>query len=140
MNISVNFNNTDIAKALENIITHPNKDEFIKLLTPMLCGSSHAAQHFFKAVVGNKLPDVYEPGTVCRLPVTCLSSDFNKERVRAKFADTDDMVVVTIKEFRGFHDWSDYVVESLNVIDDAGNTKMTSSYVKSFDLEVLEDF
>lgn len=140
MQISVTYGDSELAKVLETIIDHPNKAEFVKLLTPMICGSSSAAQYFFKALIGSKLPDVYTPGTVCKMPVRCLSSDFNREKVREKYADSNDMVLVTIKEFRGFHEWTDYIVESLNIVDNTGRTKMTQSYVKTHDLELVEEF
>ena len=48
MKVSVNYEDTDVATALAKIIKDPNSAEFVKLLTPMLCSSSEAIQHFFK--------------------------------------------------------------------------------------------
>lgn len=139
MHISVTYEDSDVAKVLGTIIDHPNKDEFVKLLTPMICSSSNAATYLFKAMIGNKLPDVHSVGALCKLPVSCLSSDAKKDNIRQKFADEDDMVVVKVVEFRGFHDWSDYVVEAMNVFDD-GTTKPFNSYVKAPDLIPIDEF
>lgn len=46
MRISVTYDETDVAKALEKIIKDPNAAEFVKLLTPMLCQSSNASTWF----------------------------------------------------------------------------------------------
>ena len=139
MRISVTYEETDVAKVLGTIINHPNKDEFVKLLTPMICGSNTAANYLFKAIIGSKLPDVLSVGTLCKLKVSNLSSDAKKDNIRKAFADENDMVVVKVVEFRGFHDWSDYVVETMNVYDD-GTTRPFNSYVRSDDLEIVEEF
>jgi hypothetical protein len=47
MKISVTYDDTDVAKALSKIIKDPNAEEFVKLLTPMICGSSQTCDHFF---------------------------------------------------------------------------------------------
>ena len=56
MQISVTYEDTDVAKALMSIIKHENKEEFVKLLTPMVCSSSIGCELFFKLMLGNKLP------------------------------------------------------------------------------------
>jgi len=45
MRISVNYDDTDVAKAFSKIIKDSNAEEFVKLLTPMICSSSHACDH-----------------------------------------------------------------------------------------------
>jgi len=139
MRISVNYDDTDVAKALSKIIKDPNAEEFVKLITPMICSSSHASGYFFKLMLGNKLPDVIPIGTLCKIPVANLGYGSHKEAIREKFADEDDKVVVTVKEFRGYHEYSEYLIEYTDVLD-SGATKKDTTYVQTGDLEILEEF
>jgi hypothetical protein len=139
MRISVNYDDTDVAKALSKIIKDSNSEEFIKLLTPMICTSQHASEYFFKLMLGNKLPDIIPNGTLCKVPVNQLGYSSHKEAIREKFADDDDKVVVTVKEFRGYHEYSEYLIEYTNVLDN-GITKKDTSYIQAKDLEVIEEF
>ena len=139
MRISVNYDDTDVAKALSKIIKDSNAEEFVKLLTPMICSSSHACDHFFKLMLGSKLPDVIPNGTLCKVNVANLGYGVNRDAIKEKFADDDDKVVVTVKEFRGYHEYSEYHIEYTNVLDN-GNTKKDTTYVQARDLEVIEEF
>ena len=139
MRISVNYDDTDVAKALSKIIKDSNAEEFVKLLTPMICSSSHACDHFFKLMLGSKLPDVIPNGTLCKVNVANLGYGVNRDAIKEKFADDDDKVVVTVKEFRGYHEYSEYHIEYTNVLD-SGATKKDSTYVQARDLEVIEEF
>jgi len=139
MRISVTYDDTDVAKAFSKIIKDPNAEEFVKLLTPMICTSQQGTEYFFKLMLGNKLPDLIPDGTLCKVPVASLGYGSNKEAIREKFADEDGKVVVTVKEFRGFHEYSQYHIEYTDVLDN-GATKKDSTYVQAKDLEVVEEF
>jgi hypothetical protein len=139
MRISVNYDDTDVAKALSKIIKDPNAEEFVKLLTPMICTSQHATEYFFKLMLGNKLPDVIPNGTLCKVSVSNLGYGSHKDAIREKFADDDDKVVVTVKDFRGYHEYSEYHIEYTDVLD-GGATKKDTTYVQARDLEVIEEF
>jgi hypothetical protein len=139
MKISVNYEDTDVAKALGTIINHPNKDEFVKLLTPILCGSSDATNYFFKLLIGDTLPEVIPNGTLCKIKVDRLGYSSNKDEIRKKFADDEDKVLVTVKEFRGYHEYSQYHIEYGNVLSDSTVEKDTT-YVSAKELEVIEEF
>ena len=138
MRISVNYDDTDVAKAFSKIIKDSNAEEFVKLLTPMICSSSHACDHFFKLMLGSKLPDVIPNGTLCKISVNNLGYGSHKDAIREKFADENDKVVVTIKDFRGYHEYSEYHIEYMDVLD-SGATKKDTTYVQAKDLEVIED-
>jgi hypothetical protein len=86
MRISVTYDDTDVAKAFSKIIKDPNAEEFVKLLTPMICTSQQGTEHFFKLMLGNKLPDLIPDGTLCKVPVASLGYGSNKEAIREKFA------------------------------------------------------
>jgi hypothetical protein len=139
MKISVNYDDTDVAKALSKIIKDPNSEEFVKLLTPMICDSSQGVNHFFKLMLGNKLPYVIPEGTLCKISINSIGYGIDKEATRQKFADMDDKIVVTIKEFRGYHQYAEYVVEYTGVVA-AGTTRVNTDYVAEKDLEVIEEF
>jgi hypothetical protein len=139
MKISVNYDDTDVAKALSKIIKDSNSEEFVKLFTPIICGSSQTCDHFFKLMLGNKLPEIIANGTLCKVNVANLGYGVNRDAIKEKFADDDDKVVVTVKEFRGYHEYSEYHIEYTNVLD-SGATKKDSTYVQARDLEVIEEF
>ncbi len=140
MKISVNYEDTDVAKALGKIIKDSNSEEFIKLLTPMLCSSSQATECFFKLMIGNKLEEPIPNGTLCKIPVKHLGWGINETGIREKFADEDDKIIVTVKEFRGYHEYSQYAIEFTDVLNDNINTKKSTTYVKFDDLEIIEEF
>ena len=52
--------------------------------------------------------------------------------------DEDEKVTVTVKEFRGYHDYSTYLVESMIV--KGNSTLLDTTYVNLKDLEVIEEF
>lgn len=139
MNISVTYNETDIAKALRSIVNHPNKDEFVKLLTPMICNNSAAVDYFFKLMIGNQLPAIIPVGTLCRMPVSTIGYGMDKAVTREKYADSDGCIIVTVKDFRGYHEYSQYHVEYTG-IDDKGNIRKDSVYVRATEIEVIEEF
>lgn len=139
MRISVNYDDTDVAKALSKIIKDSNSEEFVKLFTPMICGSSQTCDHFFKLMLGNKLPDIISNGTLCKIHVDNLGYGCHKNAIREKFADEDDKIVITVKEFRGYHEYSEYLIEYTDVLD-SGTTKKDTTYVQAKDLEVIEEF
>lgn len=138
MRISVNYDESDVAKALDKIIKDSNSEQFIKLFTPIICNSSQTCEHFFKLMLGNKLPDIIPVGTLCKMHYSNLGYGVDKESTKEKFADQDEYVTVTVKEFRGYHDYSPYLVESMVV---AGNvTRLDTTYASIRDLEVIEEF
>lgn len=138
MKISVTYDETDVAKALESIIKHPNNTEFVKLLTPMLCQSSNASTWFFKLMLGNKLTNVIPIGTLCKINANNLGYNSNKEAIKAKYGDEHGNVVVTVGEFKGYHDYTNYQVFYTNV-DDQGNDNKDYTHVQSDQLEIIEE-
>jgi hypothetical protein len=138
MRVSVTYDETDVAKALSKIIKDPNATEFVKLLTPMICQSSQATHWFFKSMLGNELPEVIPNGTLCKISAHNLGYGSNKEAIKAKYGDEFGKVVVTIKEFKGYHEYSNYMIDYTNV-DDQGNDKKDYTHVQASELEVIEE-
>jgi hypothetical protein len=139
MRVTVNYEDTDVAKSLSKIIKDPNSEEFVKLLTPILCNSSYGVEHFFKLMIGNKLPDIIPIGTLCKMDVLNVGYGMDKELTKQKFADQDDKIVVSVKEFRGYHEYSPYIVEYTGVVG-TGTTKLDTVYLREDQLEVIEEF
>ena len=136
--VSVNYEDSDVAKALESIIKHPNSAEFVKLLTPMLCSSSQAIQHFFKLMIGNKLPEVIPDGTLCYMPINQMSYSSNKDLIGNSDLCIDDNIIVSIQGFRGYHEYSTYMVEYTNILED-GTRKKDITYVSAEYLTVIDE-
>jgi hypothetical protein len=139
MKVSVTYDDSDVARALEKVIKDPNAKEFVKLLTPMICSNSAAVDYFFKLMLGNKLPEVIPDGTLCKIKVDRLGYGSNKNAIRERFADDEDNVIVTVKQFRGYHEYSQYHIAYKNVLDD-GTIKDDNTYVGSNELEIIEEF
>jgi len=134
--ISVNYNETDVAKLLNSIIKHSNKEEFVNLLTPMLCKSSNAVNLFFKLAIGNKLPEVFPVGTICKISINhVVYNDLERIKLQEQYGDTDGKMIVTIKDFRGFDEWSPYTIEFKKP-----NGVLDTTYVAAEYLEVIEEF
>jgi hypothetical protein len=138
MRISVNYEDSDVAKALEKIIKDPNSAEFVKLLTPMLCGSNNASTWFFKLMLGNKLPEIIPNNTLCFMPVNQLGYGADKPSIEASDLCIDGGVIVTIVEFRGYHEWSPYTYQFTNVSPEGIRTKITA-YTGIEHLTVIAD-
>jgi hypothetical protein len=139
MRISVTYEDSDVAKALSKIIKDPNAKEFIKLLTPMICTSQQGSEYFFKLMLGNELPDIIPAGTLCKIHINQLGYGSNKQAIKEQFADDDENIVVTVKEFRGYHEYSQYHIEYSNILED-GTIKKDSNYVQRKELEIIEEF
>lgn len=140
MKIHLEFDETDLYNTLKSMINHPNAEEITKLLTPFIGSSSDCSKWLFKLILGRKLPDVIPVGTICLTHVNNLSYEIDKQRtLDSELSDNNGMIACTIKEFRGFHDWKHYEVESLG-LDDKGIQKTFSSYLMADTLEIMEEF
>jgi hypothetical protein len=138
MKIQVTYDETYVVKALSKIIKDPNAEEFVKLLGPMLCHSNNATNWFFKLMLDDKLPEVIPTGTLCKISVNNLGYSCNKDAIRAKYGDENGNVVVTVKEFRGYHDYNNYHIQYTSV-DASGNDKIDTTFVQADELEVIEE-
>lgn len=138
--IHLEFDETDLYNTLKSMIKHPNSEEIVKLLTPFIGGSSDCSKWLFKLILGRKLPDIIPVGTICLTHVNNLSYEVHrKNTLESSLCDNNGMIACTIKEFRGFHDWKHYEVESLG-IDDQGVQKTFTSYTMADALEIMEEF
>lgn len=139
MKISVNYEDSDVAKALESMIKHNNSAEIVKLLTPMLCNSSEGIQHFFKLMIGNKLFEVIPNGTLCYMCIEQIGYNANKNIIENSDLCVNGNIIVTVKDFRGYHEYSAYTVEYTNILVD-GTRKKDITYTSTQYLNVIEEF
>lgn len=140
MNVSVTYEDSDVAIALENIIEHHNHKEFVKLLTPLLCQNSQATTWFFKLMLGNKLPEVIPNGSLCRISVQDLDYNANRSGIlKSHLVDDQNKVIGRVKEFRGWHEHSNYVIRYSNIHQDHGGVYEESSYVQAHQLELIDE-
>jgi len=138
MNISVNYEDSDVAKALESIIKHPNSAEFVKLLTPMLCDSSKGIQHFFKLMISGKLPEVIPNGTLCYMHIDQIGYTSNKNAILESDLCIDNNIIVSVHTFRGYHEHSTYMVEYTSIKEDGTRSK-DFTYTSSEYLTVIDE-
>ena len=140
MNVQVTYEESDVAIALNSIMEHHNAKEFVKLLTPLLCQNSQATTWFFKLILGNKLPEVIPNETLCRISVQDLDYNANKSALmKTDLVDDQDRVIARVKEFRGWHEHSNYVISYSNWHHDNGRVYEEKSYVQAYTLEVIEE-
>lgn len=140
MNISVTYDDTDIAKALKLIVNHPNSEEIVKLITPMLCDTSKGAQYFMKCLIGKSLPDVLPVGTLCKIKVDGLGYSAERDNIRnSDLADDNGCVIVTVKEFKGYHGYTNYEISYTNILD-SGVRQNATSQVNLDYLEQIKEF
>ena len=140
MNVQVTYDDSDVAIALSKIIKDQNRGEFVKLLTPFLCSNSHAISYFFKLMNGRKLPEIIPDGSLCRILIKNLDYNANKSALfKSDLVDDQERVIVRVKEFRGWHEYSNYMVTYTNIHDDLLTNYEETSYAVADALEVIEE-
>jgi hypothetical protein len=138
MNISVNYDETDIGRLLSQIIVHPNAEEIVKLLTYQVGSSYPACNHLFKLHLGNKLYDPIPNGTLCHINYTYLSYTANIPEMNKAGLINDGLVLVKVMDFRGYHENSNYTISFQNV--DNGKKEPGTSYCHHDHLTIFEEF
>lgn len=140
MNISVTYDDTDIAKALKLIVNHPNVDEIVKLITPMLCETSKGVEYFMKCLIDKSLPDVLPVGTLCKVKVDSLGYSAERDNIRnSDLVDNDGCVIVTVKEFKGYHGYTNYEISYTNILS-SGSRKIATTNVNLDNLDQIKEF
>ena len=139
MNISVNYDETDVVKLLSQIIVHPNAEEFVKLLAYQVGTSSPATNHLFKLHLGHKLFEPLPNGTLCYINYKHLTYTANiADMVNAGIINEDGLVIVKIMNFRGYHEHSNYTISFENVTN--GKRQADTSWCNHEQLKIIEEF
>jgi hypothetical protein len=139
MDIMVKYNQTDIAKVLSQLIVHPNAEEIVKLLAYQVGTSSDATNHLFKLHIGHKLFEIIPTGTLCYLHHSCLTYQANVQKMEdAGLINEEGLTIVTVKDFRGYHESSNYSIIFTNI--ESHSRVETTSWCKHSDLKIIEEF
>jgi hypothetical protein len=140
MNISVQFEDSDLHRILSDMIVHPNKEEYLKLLVPMLCESHKASDWFFRLHMGKTLPKVLPKGTLCYIKVKHLGYSASKDEIRkSNLCNDQDQVVCKVEDYRGIHSYSNYTI-SFTDFDTSGNQFEATCTVAEDELIEIEEF
>lgn len=111
MKVSVNLEDTDVYNVLSSMIDHPNKEDYLKLLVPLICESHKAVDWFFRLHLGGKLPKILEEGTLCYVSIDALGYDVNKSMIKqSTYCNEKEQTVCRIKQFRGYHNYGTYTI------------------------------
>lgn len=138
--ITVTFEETDVYAMLDKMIVHENKEQLLTLLTPLIGEQHKGCELFIKLCVSNKaLPKRLPIGALCYLPVTKLGYEANKKLIlNSDLSNNEEMVIVKIKSWHGYHNYSEYYVTYTN-ISDTGTREKKECGVASSDLIEIEE-
>ena len=140
-NFQVNLDESDLHKALEDIIEHKNKKEIAKLLSPVLLDNLDACDWLFRLILGGKLPDIIPDNTLCLVNINKLNYTVDKTLLlKSKFDNGEGQIVCTIERFRGFH--SNFYTYDIKhkIILESGDIRDTVSSIPYNALTVIEEF
>lgn len=139
--ITVAFGESDVDRLLNKIINDPNKEDLIKLLSPMICESHRGSEWFIKLMTGLTLPNVFPNGTLCYIHVKNLGYSANRDAIAESDLPTiDGKILCKVKAFRGYHNYNTYDIEFTNISTDNLKKFKDTCSVDSIYLEEFEEF
>lgn len=135
--IKIELEETDLFNAIKKIIDHGNRVEIAKALTAILAPNEKLSSIFFKTYFGGAAPQILPEGTMITVNPRNLSYTANIEGMK-KFGlfNISGHATAIIKEFRGFHDHTSYIVNFMNV-DENGNTFEDTGYIAYNQVETI---
>jgi hypothetical protein len=135
----IQFDETDVAKILEKVITGDNKGEMIKLLTPIICEDNNSVELLTKVYIGHSLPKIIPEDSFCHVSYDKIGYiSQNKVGLYESNRDENNMLVGVVGEFRGYH--KDLYKVTFKLKDDSGNIVEDYSYIRTCDIEVIKEF
>lgn len=135
----IQFDETDVAKILDKVIIGDNREEMIKLLTPIICEDNNSVELLTKVYIGHPLPKVIPEGSFCHVNYDNLGYiSNNKQQLYQDNRDENNMLVGKVGEFRGYH--KDMYRVTFRLTDQSGNVVEDYCYVKSYQIEVIKEF
>ncbi len=145
MDIRIKITDTDISLLLNTILVDsPNKDEIANLLSYFICNNLKISEYLVSVHLGNKLPKIIPNGSLCKLHVKNLGYDANKTAIlQSDLSDDLGYVIVKVKEFRGYHEYSEYIVEYTEIRAATGTATedryLCQAWISAQDLEIIKD-
>jgi hypothetical protein len=138
--IKVELEETDIFNAIKKIIDHPNRVEIAKALTSIIAPNERLSSIFFKTYFMGNAPEVLLDGTMITVNPRDLSYKANVEGMkRIGLLNISGHATALIKEFKGFGDYTTYLVNFMNVDDNDETFEDTGFIAYNQILSVVEE-
>jgi hypothetical protein len=138
--IKVELEETDIFNAIKKIIDHPNRVEIAKALTSIIAPNERLSSIFFKTYFMGAAPEVLPNGTMITVNPRDLSYKANVEGMKKLgLLNISGHATALIKEFKGFGDYTTYLVNFMNVDDNDKTFEDTGFVAYNQVLSVVEE-
>jgi hypothetical protein len=124
---------------LDKVIIGDNREEMIKLLTPIICEDNNSVELLTKVYIGHPLPKVIPEGSFCHVNYDDLGYISNNlKQLYMDNRDKNNMLVGKVGDFRGYH--KDMYKVTFRLTDINGNTVEEYNYIRSCQIEVIKEF
>jgi hypothetical protein len=138
--IKLELEETDMFNAIKKIIDHPNRVEIAKALTSIIAPNERLSSIFFKTYFGGAAPEVLPNGTMITVNPRDLSYKANVEGMKKLgLLNISGHATALIKEFKGFGDYTTYLVNFMNVDDNDKTFEDTGFVAYNQVLSVIEE-
>ena len=138
--IKVELEETDLFNAIKKIIDHPNRVEIAKALTSIIAPNERLSSIFFKTYFMGAAPEVLPNGTMITVNPRDLSYKANVEGMKKLgLLNISGHATALIKEFKGFGDYTTYLVNFMNVDDNDKTFEDTGFVAYNQVLSVIEE-
>jgi hypothetical protein len=135
--IKLELEETDLFNAIKKIIDHPNRVEIAKALTSIIAPNERLSSIFFKTYFMGMAPEILPNGTMITVNPSNLSYKANIEGMKKLgLLNISGQSTAIIKEFKGFSDYTTYIVNFINV-DDNDNTFEDTGFVPYSQIESI---
>jgi hypothetical protein len=112
-NTMLKIDRTDLYKVLDNMLVCKNKNEFLKLLVPLIGESPNGLKWFFKLHNYDTLPKILDNNTLCYINVDDMGWIPNKDKLLKK----GNSIICNIIGFSGFHTYNAYTISYTGIND-----------------------
>lgn len=138
--IKLELEETDLFNAIKKIIDHPNRVEIAKALTSIIAPNERLSSIFFKTYFMGNAPEVLLNGTMITVNPRDLSYKANVEGMKKLgLLNISGHATALIKEFKGFGDYTTYLVNFMNVDDNDETFEDTGFVAYNQILSVVEE-
>jgi len=138
--IRLELEETDMFNAIKKIIDHPNRVEIAKALTSIIAPNERLSSIFFKTYFMGAAPEVLLNGTMITVNPRDLSYKANVEGMKKLgLLNISGHATALIKEFKGFGDYTTYLVNFMNVDDNDETFEDTGFVAYNQVLSVVEE-
>jgi hypothetical protein len=138
--IRLELEEVDLFNAIKKIIDHPNRVEIAKALTSIIAPNERLSSIFFKTYFMGAAPEVLPNGTMITVNPRDLSYKANVEGMKKLgLLNISGHATALIKEFKGFGDYTTYLVNFMNVDDNDKTFEDTGFVAYNQVLSVIEE-